>query len=56
MNKELCTVEDICKELGIGKNTAYKLLKQKKIKSCKLGARLVVKRSELKKYIDRQMK
>jgi len=56
MNKNLCTVEDICKELGIGKNSAYKLLKQKKIKSCKLGARLVVKRSELEKYIESKLK
>ena len=36
MNKDLLTVEDVCKELGIGKNTAYGLIKDKKIKSAKI--------------------
>ena len=34
MNENLLTIDDICHELGIGKSTAYKLLKSKKIKSC----------------------
>jgi excisionase family DNA binding protein len=50
MNAELLTVEDVCEELGIGKTTAYKLLK-KEIKSCKIGSRLVVRKSELQRYI-----
>ncbi len=54
MNKNLLTVEDICRELGIGRSTAYKLLKKKKIKSCKIGSRLVVKKEELKQYIEEQ--
>ena len=55
MNKDLLTIEDVCRELGIGRNTAYKLLKKKKIKSCKIGARLIVKRQELERYIEKQI-
>ena len=54
MNENLLTIDDICHELGIGKSTAYKLLKSKKIKSCKIGSRLIVKKSVLKRYIDKQ--
>lgn len=54
MNENLLTIEDICRELGIGKSTAYKLLKKKKIKSCKIGSRLVVRKEALKKFIDKQ--
>lgn len=54
MNQNLLTIEDICHELGIGKSTAYKLLKKKKIKSCKIGSRLVVRRDELERYITEQ--
>lgn len=51
MNKDLLTVEDICHELGIGKNTAYGLIKGKEIKSAKVGKRHLVHRAELQKYI-----
>ncbi len=54
MNKNLLTVEDVCRELGIGRSTAYKLLKKKKIKSCRIGSRLVVKRESLERYIEEQ--
>ncbi|MEY8392448.1 helix-turn-helix domain-containing protein [Lachnospiraceae bacterium 45-W7] len=53
MNKNLLTIEDVCRELGIGKSTAYKLLKTKKIKSCKIGSRLIVRKEELKRYIKK---
>lgn len=52
MNSNLLTIEDICHELGIGKTTAYKLLKKEKIKSCKIGSKLVVKKEALEAYID----
>ncbi|MCI9530444.1 MAG: helix-turn-helix domain-containing protein [Lachnospiraceae bacterium] len=51
MNKDLLTIEDVCQELGIGRSTAHKLLKKKKIKSCKIGSRLIVRKEELKRYI-----
>ena len=52
MNKDLLTVEDVCQELGIGKNTAYGLIKDKQIKSAKVGKRHLVHRSELQRYIE----
>ena len=52
MNKDLLTVEDVCQELGIGKNTVYSLIKGKEIKSAKVGKRHLVHRTELQKYID----
>jgi len=54
MNNNLLTIEDICRELGIGKSTAYKLLKEKKIKSCKIGSRLIVRKDVLEEYITKQ--
>ena len=54
MNENLLTIDGICQELGIGKSTAYKLLKEKKIKSSKIGSRLVVRKSELERYIKQQ--
>lgn len=54
MNQNLLTVEDVCRELGIGRSTAYKLLKKKKIKSGRIGSRIVVKREALEKYIEKQ--
>ncbi|MEY8233219.1 helix-turn-helix domain-containing protein [Oscillospiraceae bacterium 50-16] len=51
MNKDLLTIEDVCKELGVGKNTVYGLVKDKKIKSAKIGKRHLIHRDELQKYI-----
>lgn len=52
MNKDLLTVNDLCKELGVGKNTGYKLLKSKVIKSKKIGKRYLIHRSQLDMYIE----
>ena len=52
MNKDLLTVDDLCNELGVGKNTGYGLLKDNTIKSKKIGKRYLVHRSELDKYIE----
>ena len=55
MNKDLLTIEDVCQELSIGKNTAYGLIKDKQIKSAKVGKRHLIHRAELQKYIDSTM-
>ncbi len=52
MNSELLTIDDLCQELGIGKNTAYKLIKSHKLKSGKIGHRLLIRRKDLDAYID----
>ena len=50
MNSDLLTIDDICRELGIGRNKAYTLVNTV-IKSAKIGRRIVVHKSELEKYI-----
>ena len=55
MNKDFLTVNDLCDELGIGKNTAYKLIKEKKIKSAKFGRRHLIHCDEVKRYISETM-
>lgn len=42
MNKNLLTIDDICHELGIGRTTAYKLLKKKPLN--------VISKSKLPKH------
>lgn len=54
MNGNLLTIKDLCKELGIGKNTAYKLVRENKIKGFKLGKNILIKREELEKFIEKQ--
>lgn len=55
MNQNLLTVPNLCSELGIGKTTAYKLIKEKKIKSTKIGNKIVIHRNELERYIAKQL-
>ena len=54
MNQNLLTIPDLCQELGIGKSTVYKLLKEKQIKSTKIGSRLIIRRDELEHYINKK--
>ena len=56
MNQNLLTVDDLCAELGIGKNKAYELVRSKKIPSGKIGSRIMIHRTELDKYIETQTK
>lgn len=53
MNENLLTIEELCKELGIGRSKAYQLLKDKQIPSGKIGRRILVRRSDVDMYIDR---
>lgn len=56
MNANLLTIEDLCKELGIGKTTAYNLIKNKKIKATKVGNKFLISRQNLDSYIIQLMK
>ena len=53
MNENLLTIEELCKELGIGRSKAYQLLKDKQIQSGKIGRRILIRRSDVDQYIDR---
>lgn len=54
MNSNLLTISDLCRELGIGKNTAYSLIKSGQIRSGKIGSKIVIHRTELERYIASQ--
>lgn len=53
MNENLLTIEELCKELGIGRSKAYQLLRNKQIPSGKIGRRILIRRSDVDQYIDR---
>lgn len=47
---DIMTVSDIQQALGIGRNTAYKLLKSKQIKSIRIGNKYKIPKSCLVTY------
>ena len=53
MKNKLLTIEEICAELGIGKTTAYKLVKN--MKHVKIGRKILVPENELEAYVEKEM-
>jgi excisionase family DNA binding protein len=53
MTREYLSVDDVCKELDIGKTKAYQLIKDKKIKSCKVGKKIIIRKKDLDSYINK---
>ena len=50
----LITVEELCAELMIGKNTAYKLLTSGKLKGFRIGRMWKIPRESLNRYLIEQ--
>lgn len=50
----LITVEELCEELMIGKNTAYKLLTSGKLKGFRIGRMWKIPRESLNRYLIEQ--
>lgn len=50
-NEDVLTVNELMDMLAIGKNTAYKLLREGKIKSFRLGNSYKVLRKSVQEYI-----
>ena len=48
---DILTVDELCEVLNIGKNTAYKLLKNGDIKSIKIGRIYKIPKKNVKKYM-----
>ena len=48
---DILTVDELCEVLNIGKNTAYRLLKNGDIKSIKIGRIYKIPKKNVKKYI-----
>ena len=53
MKTKLLTIEKICAELGVGKNTAYKLVRN--MKYVKIGRRILVPEDELEAYVEQKI-
>ncbi len=51
-NNDILTIQTLCTELSISKTTAYSLIKQKRIKSGKLGKKIIIKRTDLDDYVN----
>jgi len=46
------TVPDACRAIGIGKTTAYKLIKDGKLEQIKVGARTLIVAESVRHLID----
>ena len=46
------TVKEVAKLLGISRNTAYRLIKSKKLRSVRVGRQIRVPRSALEEYLN----
>ena len=51
VEQPLMTLEELCEALMIGKNAAYRLLKEGKIKAFRIGRIWKIPRSSLMKYL-----
>ena len=49
--KDVLGVEDLCEILGIGKNTAYKILKDNTIPNRRIGRKYIIPKCGLIKYL-----
>jgi len=47
------SVNDVCKALGIGKNTAYKLLRENTIKSIVLAGKYKIPKTYLIEFVEK---
>ena len=48
---DVLNVKQLCEVLGIGKNTAYKLLKNREIKALRIGTVYKIPKKYVKEYI-----
>jgi|GEM_PF-2856473 len=55
VDAELISVDAAIVQLGIGKTKFYDLMKTKELPCVKIGRRTLIKRDELRKYIDKQI-
>jgi len=53
---DLLTIEELCDILSVGKNTAYELLRTRKIKSLKIGRSWKTPKKSVEEYIIHESK
>lgn len=54
-NEKLLTVEELCQMLHIGKSTAMKLIREKKIKAIKPGRRWMIPNEAVDLFIQSEL-
>ncbi len=52
LRREVLTVPEVAKTLGIGRNSAYELIRQHKLPALRLGRRIVIPRVALQRFLD----
>ncbi len=52
---KLYTIKDLCKYLGIGRNTALNLLNEHKIRGFKAGKHWLIPLPEIESYIQNEL-
>ncbi len=50
--KEYLSINDVCIIIGISRRTVYRLLQSGQLKATKIGARTIIKRSEIDKLFE----
>ena len=53
---DVLTVDELCEIMHIGKTNAYKLIKEGKVPSIKVGRQIRISKELLKKYISNEYK
>jgi excisionase family DNA binding protein len=51
----LLSIQEVGKQLGLGRDRAYELIRSGRIRSVKVGARLLVPRQELEAWVAREL-
>jgi excisionase family DNA binding protein len=51
----LLSIQEVGKQLGLGRDRAYELIRSGRIRSVRVGARLLVPRQELEAWIAREL-
>jgi len=52
LHREVLTVSELAKTLGIGRNSAYELIRQHKLPALRLGRRIVIPRVALQRFLE----
>lgn len=50
--KEYLNIEELCSYLGIGRNSAYKLIRTGKIPAKKIVSKWIIKKSQIDEYLS----
>ncbi len=51
-NNKTLLVEDVCKELKLGRTTVYRMIKNKKIPAAYIGRKYLIKQVDLENYLN----